>query len=82
MVIIIAEPVLSHVVLAKVIHSTRMTTRSTCSTRLSTRITRLFIRLSIRSTRLSTRSSCLPLVVLVVLSVGLFITDHHQSRFT
>ena len=68
------------------IRSTRLSTRSTRlstlsirlfirSTRLSTRSTRLFI----RSTRLSTRSMC-PIVLfvcpLVVLSVGLFTTDH------
>ena len=76
-----------------VTHSTHLTTLSTCSTRFSTlstrfstRCTRLSIRLSIRSTRLSTRSTRLsirsicPLVVLVVLSVSLFITDHMKHR--
>ena len=76
-----------------VTHSTHLTTLSTCSTRFSTpstrfstRCTRLSIRLSIRSSRLSTRSTRLsirsicPLVVLVVLSVSLFITDHMKHR--
>ena len=69
-----------------VTHSTHLTTLSTCTTSFSTRCTRLSIRLSIRSSRLSTRSTRLsigsicPLVVLVVLSVSLFITDHMKHR--
>ena len=63
-----------------IMRSTRLTIGSTTrfpirSTRLSTRSTHLPIRLSICSNRLSTCSSC-ALVVLVVLSVGLFVTDH------
>ena len=70
-----------------VTRSISLTTRCTCSTRLPAHTTCLLIRstclsilLSIHSTRLLFVVSVCSLGVLVVLSVGLFITDHNSRN--